>query len=257
MDFLLVFTPLLTNLGYLIPIAVLVVILKTPTVKGKIGEFTVNVAAKLMLDKNEYHLIKDAMLPTKSGTTQIDHIIVSKYGVFVVETKNLHGWIFGSLEQKMWTQKIFKHTNKFQNPIHQNFKHVKTLQELLNLPEDKIYSLVVFVGDSAFKTEMPSNVTHGSGYIRFIKSKSDVIFSDKEVKNIISRIENEKLKRSFSTNRNHLKHVQNIISQKRNDNSCPKCGGEMILRTVTKEKNQGNQFLGCKKYPKCNGSRKV
>jgi hypothetical protein len=65
--------------------------------------------------------------------------------VFVVETKNMKGWIFGSATQPFWTQKIFRSNYKFQNPLHQNYKHVKTLQALpglgdqpaLRQPEDQ------------------------------------------------------------------------------------------------------------------------
>ena len=109
-----------------------------------------NTAAQLFLPKDEYYLIKDVTLLTDDGTTQIDHIIVSRYGVFVIETKNMKGWIFGSANQKTWTQKIYKHTHKFQNPLHQNYKHVKTLEALLDIPSSAIHSLVVFVGDSRF-----------------------------------------------------------------------------------------------------------
>ncbi|WP_462270725.1 nuclease-related domain-containing protein [Desulfobacter sp.] len=59
---------------------------------------------------------------TTDGTTPIDPIIISKYEIFVVETKNMKGWIFGQPKQKMWTQKIFKHSSKFKNPLHLN-KH--------------------------------------------------------------------------------------------------------------------------------------
>ena len=78
-------------LWYLIPIAILAAILKSPWFKGVAGEFIVNISAKMMLNKDEYHLIKNVTLPTEDGTTQIDHIIVSKYGIFVVETKNMKG----------------------------------------------------------------------------------------------------------------------------------------------------------------------
>ncbi len=71
------------------------------------GEFIVNLATKISLDKTVYTLFKNVTLPTDDGTTQIDHIIVSKYGIFVVETKNMQGWIFGSAQQKSWTQKLF------------------------------------------------------------------------------------------------------------------------------------------------------
>ena len=67
----------------------------------------------------------------------------------------MKGWIFGTANQKNWTQKICKHTNKFQNPLHQNYKHVKTLEALLDTPSAANHSLVVFVGDSTFKTDMP------------------------------------------------------------------------------------------------------
>jgi len=133
MDFSPIISQMMSVLWYLIPIAILLAVLKSPWFKGVFGEFIVNTSAKLMLDKNEYHFIKNVTLPIENGTTQIDHIIISVYGVFVVETKNMKGWIFGSPNQPMWTQKIYKHSNKFQNPLHQNYKHVKALEQLLGL----------------------------------------------------------------------------------------------------------------------------
>jgi restriction system protein len=236
---------------FLIAIAILVAILKSPWFKGIAGEFVVNLSAKLMLDKNEYHLIKNVTLPTEDGTTQIDHIIVSRYGIFVVETKNMKGWIFGNSTQKTWTQKIYKHTNRFQNPLHQNYKHVKTLESLLELNEYQIYSLVVFVGNSTFKTEMPENITDGSGYNRFIKSKKQPVLSDIEVKTIIRQIEESRLTRSFITNRKHVKHVKDIVTKKQNSIYCPKCGSPMVIRQAKKGANKGNQFWGCTNFPKC------
>ncbi len=238
-------------LWFLIPIGILASVLKSPWFKGIIGEFMVNLAAKLLLDKTKYHLLKNVTLPTDNGTTQIDHVIISKYGIFVVETKNMKGWIFGSQNQKNWTQKIFKHTNKFQNPIHQNYKHVKTLESLLQLNEEQIFSVIVFVGNSTFKTEMPENVTYTGGYIRYIKSKEQEILSDLEVQQIIQQIESGRLVASFKTNKEHVKHVKNIIAEKNNIKSCPKCGGEMVKRTAKQGTNKGNSFWGCTNFPKC------
>ena len=76
--------------------------------KVVMGELFVNVVAKVRLDKRIYTLFKNVTLPTEDGTTQIDHIIVSRYGVFVIETKNMKGWIFGNPQQKTWTQKIYR-----------------------------------------------------------------------------------------------------------------------------------------------------
>lgn len=67
-------------------------------------------------------------LDTPDGTTQIDHVFLSPFGVFVLETKNMRGWIFGSENQAQWTQQIFKQRFKFQNPTRQNYKHLKALE---------------------------------------------------------------------------------------------------------------------------------
>lgn len=79
-----------------------------PSIKGKIGEDVVNLAAKLRLDSDVYHLIKDVMIPSKNGTTQIDPVIVSKFGIFVIETKNYTGWIFANAKDRQWTQVSYK-----------------------------------------------------------------------------------------------------------------------------------------------------
>jgi len=243
-----ILSPLL-QLWYLLPIIIIVVFFRTPWGKGIIGEFLVNIAAKLKLNKDEYHLIKNVTLHTEDGTTQIDHIIVSEYGIFVVETKNMKGWIFGNEKQKFWTQKIYKHSNKFQNPLHQNYKHLKTIQNALDIEQDKIFSIIVFIGDSRFKTKMPENVKQGIGYIDYIKSKKQKIISKYEASKIISQIESGRLSRSFKTHKDHIKHVKNIIEEKKH--ICPKCGSKLVLRTANKGVNKGNQFYGCSNYPKC------
>ena len=141
--------------------------LKSLWFKGFAGEMMVHISAKIHLDKDRYHVLRNVTLPTADGTTQIDHIIVSEYGVFVIETKNMKGWIFGGASQRQWTQKIFKYTKKFQNPLHQNYKHVETLKSILELTDRQIFSVVLFVGSNTFKTEMPENVINGPGLIRY------------------------------------------------------------------------------------------
>ncbi len=248
-DYSTILTGFLTSYWYFIPILILIALLKTPWFKGIIGEFQVNLAAKLFLNKNDYHLIKNVTLPTDDGTTQIDHIIVSKYGIFVIETKNLKGWIFGGEKQRTWTQKIYKHSTKFQNPLHQNYKHTKTLQACLNVSEDKIFSLVVFVGDSTFKTEMPDNVTYAGGYVRYIKSKNEPLLSEFEVSDVVKIIESGRLTPSMKTNRDHVAHVKSVVEDKKNQ--CPKCGSELVVRVAKKGPNAGNEFLACSRFPKC------
>ena len=196
---------------------------KSPWFKGFAGEMLVHISAKIHLNKDKYHVLRNVTLPTADGTTQIDHIIVSEYGVFVIETKNMKGWIFGGASQRQWTQKIFKYTNKFQNPLHQNYKHAETLKSILELNDQQIFSVVVFVGSSTFKTEMPENVINGLGLIRYIKSKDQQVLFDADVKMILSKIEAERLVPSMKTNKDHIDHVKQIVDEKQNSDSSPKC----------------------------------
>jgi hypothetical protein len=255
MDLSIYFNMMISAAWYLIPIFIFAIVIKSAWFKGVLGEWQVNLLIKFFLDKNEYHLIKNVTLPTDDGTTQIDHIIVSKYGVFVVETKNMKGWIFGSENQKQWTQQIFKHKSKFQNPLHQNYKHVKTLEDLLligsNARNDCIFSVIIFIGDSTFKTKMPENVRFARGGIEYIKSKTDIVFNAEEVTNIIEQIESGRLERSFKTDRQHIKHVKETVKEKTDGKLCTKCGSNMVLRKATKGKNAGNEFWGCCTFPKC------
>ena len=251
MDLSIYLNMIISAAWYLIPIFIFAVIIKSAWFKGVLGEWQVNLLIKFFLDKNDYHLIKNVTLSTENGSTQIDHIIVSKYGVFVVETKNMKGWIFGSDKQKQWTQQIYKHKSKFQNPLHQNYKHVKTLEACLNAKNDSIFSVIIFIGDSTFKTKMPENVKFARGGIEYIKSKTEIVFNAKEVASVIEQIESGRLERSYKTNRQHVKHVRKIIEEKPETKSCSKCGSEMVLRKATKGKNLGNEFWRCSAFPKC------
>ena len=127
-----------------IPLLLLKALLQNPKVKGRIGERAVSSVIGKDLDEETYIEFHDLIIPSRSGTTQIDHIYVSVFGIFVIETKNYTGWIFGSEKQSKWTQVVYKQKHYFQNPLRQNYAHIKALSELLQLPEEKFHSMVVF-----------------------------------------------------------------------------------------------------------------
>ncbi|ELB2122230.1 nuclease-related domain-containing protein [Vibrio parahaemolyticus] len=244
------FLNVLEQVWYLLPLLLIVSVFKSRWLKGVFGEFLVN---RLLskLPESDYTLIKDVTLPTSDGTTQVDHIVVSRYGIFVVETKNMKGWIFGSARQKQWTQKIYRHSSKFQNPLHQNYKHIKTFETLLGCNEEHLHSVIVFIGDSTFKTEMPPNVTYARGSIRYIQQFNEVVFSDKDYARLTESINQIKLKRGVITDLKHRKHVKEVVASKVSSNQCPRCGSEMVLRETKRGENIGKQFWGCSTFPKC------
>lgn len=157
-------------------------------IKGWIGETVGAISQKLLLDPKIYFPLNNITLQTANGTTQIDHIIVSKYGIFVIEAKNMSGWIFGDAKSAQWTQSLFGKKYRFQNPLHQNYRHTKALQEFLGVDESKLISLVMFWGECEFKTPMPDNV-RCSGYISFIKRYTATLLSDAEVQQFVAAIQ--------------------------------------------------------------------
>ena len=259
-----ILAPLL-QLWWLLPIAVVILFFKSATGKGIVGEGMLNSFLGISLNKEEYRLLKDVTLPSEDGTTQIDHIIVSRYGIFVIETKNYKGWIFGSEHQKRWTQGIYGKKHTFQNPLHQNYKHTKTLQKLLNLGDDKVFSIVVFVGESTFKTDMPDNVVRPRGLLKFIKAHKRVIFTPEEMENIIDSIEHTRFSKTFKTHREHVNNLKNKKNKESKGSTqyktenliCPRCGNKLVIRTTKSGQNKGNQFYGCKSYPRCKYTSKT
>lgn len=250
MDILRLLSGALAQVWYIIPLLFIVSIFKSRWFKGVFGEFLVN---KLLsqLPESDYTLVKDVTLPTEDGTTQIDHVVVSKFGIFVVETKNMKGWIFGSKTQKQWTQKIYRHTCKFQNPLHQNYKHVKTLESLLGVDSSNMHSVIIFIGDSRFKTDMPENVTYARGCLSYIKHFIQPVFSDTDYRRIIEAINNVKLKKGVVTNLKHRQHIKELVASKEGVKQCSHCGSEMVVRETKRGENKGKQFWGCSAFPKC------
>jgi hypothetical protein len=238
------------KLWWVIPILLFISIFKTPWFKGVLGETLVKFAAQLRLPKDTYHRVHNVTLSTPDGTTQIDHIFVSRFGIFVVETKNIRGWIFGDENQAQWTQKIYKKSFKFQNPLRQNYKHVKALAAVLDVSPEAIQSVVVFAGESTFKSPMPANVTAGVGFISYIKSFSKPMLCEVQVQLALAQIEAGRLE---PTRKTHVQHVQRLKmrADASADRLCPKCGSSMVLRKAKRGGNTGNQFWGCSAYPKC------
>ncbi|EGR0130598.1 nuclease, partial [Vibrio vulnificus] len=240
----------LTQVWYIIPLLIVVSIFKSRWFKGVFGEFLVNKLLSQLPD-SDYTLVRNVTLPTDDGTTQIDHIVVSRFGIFVVETKNMKGWIFGSKSQKQWTQKVYRHSSKFQNPLHQNYKHVKTLESLLAIDCEKLHSVVVFIGDSTFKTDMPENVTYARGCLEYIKKFEQPVFSESEYSQFVDAINEVKLKKGIVTNIKHRQHVKEIVEAKEAIKQCSRCGSEMVVRETKRGENKGKQFWGCSAFPKC------
>ncbi|MGP4734234.1 MULTISPECIES: NERD domain-containing protein [unclassified Psychrobacter] len=206
--------------------------------KGFLGETVINVAMWLKLEKDVYHRLNGITLPrANGGSTQIDHIIVSVYGIFVIETKNYKGWIYGSENQRQWTQ-VFPNGNKFkfQNPLHQNYLHIKTLADLLGLELSYFHSMIAFIGECELKTrdELPEHVLT-SGMVSYVKKKQDKILTEDEVASIVEQINGNRFSKSWRTNREHKAYLKEQPSGNATDKPIVKTASKPIPEPIVKE----------------------
>ncbi|TYK71217.1 NERD domain-containing protein [Comamonas sp. Z3] len=205
------FQGLFVYLGLALAFVVLAGLLRSPRFKGWRGERAVQGAIRRQLNPLIYVDMHNVTLPTADGgSTQIDHLIFSPYGLFVLETKNYQGWIFGTEKQREWTQQIFRKRSRFQNPLRQNYKHVKTLQSLLDIAPEHLHSVIAFVGDCEFKTEMPAHVTRGLGFVDHIQSFTQPVWSPEQMQALLDKLDALRLQPGRATDRRHVAHVRQL-----------------------------------------------
>lgn len=220
---------------------------------GKLGE--TRVAIKLDRLPKGYITINDVLLPTQRGTTQIDHLVISQYGIFVIETKNYKGWILGHENSEYWTQSLIgrgwiNHKHNFRNPIKQNDSHVKALKRLLkDIGDFKIIPIIVFSDNATLKTTTPYNTVINWSQLRStILAHHTKCISITDLPKIIKQIDLANVTNQVSRN-NHAIYVQSIQHKKEialDNFNCPKCG-----HPLTERYGINGQFIGCTNYPKC------
>jgi restriction system protein len=175
-----------------------------PSFKTVVGELIVRHRLQRALPASHYTILHDVTLETDRGATQIDHVVVSPYGIFVIETRHMPGWISGSERDAQWTQTFFRSKTRIQNPLQQNSSHIKVLQQLLGLDTSKFHSLVVFTGNARFKTQMPINVTRLGGLLPFMQIRTKLLIDYDEASRIAELIESRRLSGDLATTMAHF-----------------------------------------------------
>ncbi|MDU2575587.1 MAG: nuclease-related domain-containing protein [Finegoldia magna] len=166
------------------------------------------------LDKEKYRIINNLVLENKQGntkTTQIDHLVVSRYGIFSVETKNYKGWIYGSEHAKKWTQNIYGNKTNFMNPILQNYAHIKAVESIIkdSYPDMRYFSIVAFSPEAEIKFKVKNSVVCKISQVakNIEELSSTEIINETDVDSILKLIEENKLNIS---NREHVKNLKEI-----------------------------------------------
>ena len=233
---------------YILTMIILLILMKIfyPELRGIMGEFWLRKELK-KLPQNEYKVLNNIMLRKNEMTCQIDHLIISPYGIFVIEMKNYYGVIVGNDSAKKWIQYLGKNKSYFKNPIHQNYGHIKVLEELLNLDNNLFISVVCFSNQAELKIQTKNNVVPLDYLVSNIRKYKN-IFLNSDLEEIYNKIIELNIKDKFE----RIKHVKNIKNKiledkKKIENKiCPRCGGELVYRN-----SKYGSFLGCSNYPLC------
>lgn len=183
--------------------------------KGKIGEKKVQKALFKGLNY-KYHIFNNVTFRDEyQYTTQIDHIVLSRYGLFVLEVKNYSGWIYAYEHKKNWIQKFPSKQIEFQNPIFQNHRHINVLKFILDAKElsNNIHSIVIFSNNSTFKTPFPEQVFQENQWIPYIKSFKNIVFTEQQINYIKNQITHHQLPVSKQTNNIHIKSIQKRLNE--------------------------------------------
>ncbi len=219
-----------------------------PSRRGQAGE---NKVARILkkLPPEKYRVVNDILLKTSHGTTQIDHVVLSEYGIFVIETKNYSGWIYGSEHSEEWTKNVYGNKYKFRNPLKQNFAHVKALMEVLEITNQSVFIPII-----AFSNQAEIKVQSSKKIINFRNLRSCILSYQNPMLNI-SDITKYAAKLSGSTEytkeekKAHVSQIKGNVwykDLKIQQGICPKCGGNLVERN-----GKYGKFLGCSNYPGC------
>lgn len=217
----------------------LIMYFKRPETRGKRGE---NKVQKIIGEtiENKQYVIHNLIIENNGKTAQIDHIVINQKAVFVIETKNYSGEIYGLEDQQEWTQILAQGNvkNKLYNPVKQNATHVYNIKKILG--KIPIRSLIVFVQNNT--EHIKSNHVIPLEELKETLQYGEDILSIKQMKYIYETLLKNKADVTLK------KHIKSIRRQKRNleRGICPRCGGNLVLR-----KGKFGEFWGCSNYPKC------
>ena len=222
---------------------------RLPEVVGRRGERRVSKALST-LDPSRFRILNDILMASPERSSQIDHLVFSRRGIFVIETKNFRGWIHGNENSNMWTQTIYRRRYRFPNPIQQNLSHVRILREVLKISSHiPIYPIVVFAGSAELKNvDVNAPVIYTHELTSLIERTGTDVLANEQMEELFDQVRQKNLM-SKEDRKIHLSSIRTKVEKaqvKTENRVCPRCGGKLILR-----KGSYSEFFGCGNYPKC------
>lgn len=239
--------------------------LNSPDFIGKAGESaTARKLGWVSLFGRDGKVLRNVYIPKQDGTTtEIDLLYITVKGIFVIESKNYSGYIFGDDRSPKWTvtlyagkdwlgrKKVEKH--QFYNPIWQNQSHINYLKQYLGKDIQTI-SIIVFSDRCELKSisynQHDFGICNRKKLPRIMKQAWD-FYPDTLTQADIDDIYNYLLPLTNVDEETKRQHIQDINTMMNGVGVCPRCGGKLVLRLAKSGTNAGKYFIGCSNYPKC------
>lgn len=237
-----------SNFIAIIALVVLIVLFCLLPSKGKVGEIRV---AKILskLPKEEYRVLNNLLIKQGNKTTQIDHVVVSEYRIFVIETKHYQGWIYGDANREYWTQNIYGNKYELYNPIYQNQGHINVLRRILvDIHPEAFISVITFSKKASLDIRDGENVVYWNELYDVIRSYQRKCISAEQMQKVYEILLAANID-SKENQKQHVRHVREQITKREEtiaNGQCPRCGGQLMLR-----KGIHGLFYGCSNYPQC------
>ena len=238
----------------IIGIIVVIIVKKNMTqVVGFAGEYWVQ--KELNRLPGEYLFLSDVMLEIDGKTTQIDHIVFSKYGIFVIETKQRNTYITGNEHDKYWIVKAGRKKHYMYNPIHQNYGHKKAIEQILGLEDKQVIDIVCVSGQANLRVK--------SNKVVRVERLVDRILFEKEEKiedyvsmahriNAMNIVDKKYRKQHIEDIKENINNNTEELRKEVVMNRCPRCGNELVIR-----KGKTGEFVGCLSFPKCRYTKEI
>ncbi len=196
---------------WIVPLILLIAFLSSPRFRGDIAETRVRRLLAAGLEKSRYTTFHDITLPASGGTVHIDHLVISRFGIFVIESQYAPGWVSGAEFQERWKLYSWRHWIRIDNPLHRNTLQVEAVEKILKVPSRIMFPMVVLVGQKGFKTVMPERVVTPENLLAYLRKKSRTLLEGEQADQAIKTIDAAQIRTLGSTTINSRRLLLQLV----------------------------------------------
>ena len=181
-------------------------------INNELNEGEIKVQNKLSKLPESYKIYNNIILKYSGGSAQIDHLVISRYGLFVIETKDYQGLIIDNNNGTQWTQYLHRNRNSFYSPIQQNITHINAICEVLGIYSNQCINIVCFSDKATLSDNIPSQVTYTTQLLKQIAMYKTEKLTEQQVNEITKKLE-ETITNNPISQEQHIYNIQKYVNK--------------------------------------------